>query len=109
MTAPSDAITVGVDLGGTKVLTALVDATGTIVGSHRRATDPKRGPAGVIADIVAATEGCLSQISESDAALGIGVAGEVDAASGTVRFALNLGWRTANLAKRSFEEERRRT
>ncbi len=93
MTAPSDAITVGVDLGGTKVLTALVDATGTIVASYRRATDPKQGAAAVIADIVAGIEGCLSQISESGAALGIGVAGQVDVASGAVRFALNLGWR----------------
>ncbi len=52
MPAPSNPITLGVYLGGTKVLTALVDATGTIVASHRRAgkgyrqgTRPGAGPA----------------------------------------------------------------
>ena len=56
-------------------------------------TDPEKGPTGVIADIVACVGDCLGEASQRVEALGIGVAGQVDAASGTVHFAPNLGWR----------------
>lgn len=90
-------LTLSVDLGGTKVKTALVDAEGSIVASHRHQTDPGKGPAGVIADIVACVGDCLGEASQRVEALGIGVAGQVDAASGTIHFAPNLGWRDVPL------------
>ncbi len=86
-------LTLGVDLGGTKVLTALVDGEGQILASHRRATDVRRGATAVIDDVVACVRGCLGDASRCAVALGIGVAGQVDTASGTVSFAPNLGWR----------------
>jgi len=36
-------LTLGVDLGGTKVETALVDSQGNIVSSHRHPTHPEKG------------------------------------------------------------------
>lgn len=90
-------LSLGVDLGGTKVETALVDAEGRIVASHRHQTDPEKGPTGVIADIVACVGDCLGETSQRPKALGIGVAGQVDASSGTVHFAPNLGWRDVPL------------
>lgn len=92
-----DKFTLGVDLGGTKVLTALVDERGNIVASERHPTDAGKGPDGVISDIVACVRGCLGKTSDGGSALGIGVAGQVDATSGTVNFALNLGWRDVPL------------
>lgn len=93
----SDVLTLGVDLGGTKVLTALVDGQGNIVASEQHPTDAGKGPDGVVADIVACVRGCLDKTPDGGSALGIGVAGQVDATSGTVNFALNLGWRDVPL------------
>lgn len=90
-------LTLGVDLGGTKVLTALVDGEGRIFASHRRVTDARRGATAVIDDVVDCVRGCLADASRSAVALGIGVAGQVDIASGTVSFAPNLGWRDVPL------------
>jgi glucokinase len=90
-------LTLGVDLGGTKVKTALVDAEGRIMASHLHPTDPDKGQAGIIADIEACVRGCIGQASKDAIALGVGVAGQVDAATGAVRFAPNLGWRDVAL------------
>ena len=93
----ADPPTLGVDLGGTKVETALVDTEGHILASYRHPTDPKKGPASLIADIKASVEVCLSEASRGAVALGIGVAGQGDRMAGTVRFAPNLDWRDVPL------------
>jgi glucokinase len=91
-------LNVGVDLGGTKVEAALVDAEGRVVTSHRHPTDSKaKGPQGVIADIVACVGECLGEGVRNAGAVGVGVAGQIDAATGSVRFAPNLGWRDVPL------------
>jgi glucokinase len=93
----NDVVTIGVDLGGTKVKTALVDSKGQITSVHTYPTTPEKGPEGVIADILICIESCLDQASESKAqALGIGVAGQVDM-NGVVRYAPNLNWRNIDL------------
>jgi len=88
----SEVITLGVDLGGTKVATALVDETGHILASHRRLIHPEQGSEGVIADVVACVENCLAETGKRAQGIGVGVAGQVDR-DGTVRFSPNLGWR----------------
>jgi glucokinase len=98
-----DFLTLGVDLGGTKIETALVDATGRIRASHRRPTYPDRGPDGVIADIVNCVETCLGEAGSSAQGIGVGMAGQIDKDSGIVRFAPNLGWRNVSL-RTSLEE-----
>ncbi len=90
-------LTLGVDLGGTKVRTALVDPEGNIVFSHQHPTNRTGGYKGVISDIVSCVRNCLSESSMKAIALGMGVAGQVDASSGTVLFAPNLGWRDVPL------------
>ncbi len=84
-------ITLGIDLGGTKVATALVDETGCILAHQYRLTHPENGAENVIADIVACARDCFVQGDESVQGIGIGVAGQVDRA-GTVSFSPNLGW-----------------
>ncbi len=92
-------MTVGVDLGGTKVETALVDASGTIIVSSRRKTGVDRGAEGIVDDIAACIRDCLGA-NVTPGAVGIGVAGQVDPESGNVWYAPNLGWRDFPLRTR---------
>jgi glucokinase len=94
-------LTIGVDIGGTKVAAGLVDEQGGIVASARRDT-PSHDPAKIemlIADVVREL-----QATHDVEAVGIGAAGFVDAARSTVVFAPNLAWRDeplrGNLEKR---------
>jgi len=87
-----DTLTLGVDLGGTKIETSLVDTNGRILASHRSPTQPEKGPDGVIADIIECVNSCLGEASQSAQALGIGMAGQIEKDTGIVRFAPNLGW-----------------
>ena len=90
-------ITLGVDLGGTKVDVAVVDGAGGIIFSRRYSTNPQKGPDGVIADITTYVKDCLGKTSEDILALGIGVAGQVEPSAGNVRFAPNLRWQNVPL------------
>jgi glucokinase len=81
---------VGLDIGATKILGAVIDADGTVVTQSRQDTLP--GPDGIlntattVLDLLAAAlDGALpSQI-------GIGIPGIVDRRRGTVSHAVNLG------------------
>jgi len=96
-------LALGIDVGGTKVESALVDPTGAIVTTHRHPTNADRGPDRVIDDIVACVRECLDQSAEQADMAGIGVAGQVDPETGTVRSAPNLGWTNVPLQARVAE------
>lgn len=78
--------TIGLDVGGTKVLGVVVDATGSVVAEHREPT-PRGGEAVLAA--MAETIRRLSEVVPGVVALGAGVPGLVDR-EGTLRFAPNL-------------------
>ena len=83
-------LTIGVDVGGTKVAAGVVDEHGVILARTRRPT-PSTSPADVeqtIASVVAE----LRALHDVEA-VGIGAAGFVDAERSTVLFAPNLAWR----------------
>lgn len=82
----------GVDLGGTKIKLALVDGTGRILSDRRLATDTAGGAKGVREQIVSAGRELLGAAATAPVGLGVGVAGQVRAADGLVRFAPNLDW-----------------
>jgi glucokinase len=90
-------LTIGVDIGGTKVAAGVVDERGTIVEKLLRAT-PAAHPddtADIIADVV------LELLSRHVvSAVGIGAAGFVDETRSTVMFAANLAWRDEPVKKR---------
>ena len=97
-------LVLGIDLGATKVVSALVDAEGTIVhhsGRHLHAND---GPGGVIATVVRSARTCLDLEAAPPLAIGVAVAAQVDPRSGTVIHAPNLGWRDVALARRLEDE-----
>ncbi len=97
-------LTLGIDLGGTKVKTALVDRDGGIISTHRHPTLSETGPEKVISRIEDCIRLCLDKASAKASSIGIGVAGQVDGKTGVVRFAPNLGWRNVPLRE---ELERR--
>jgi glucokinase len=96
-------LALGVDLGGTKVETALVDASGKIISSHRYSTNPEKGALRIIDDVVACVEKCLDKGEEDAQALGIGVAAQVDH-SGVVLSSPNLGWQNVPLREKLEEK-----
>jgi glucokinase len=86
----------GVDLGGTKIQTVVVDADNAVLGQARAPTPTHGGPADVAAAIVVAMRAAAEQAGVRTADLahvGVGSPGEVAAAAGTVTSARNLpGW-----------------
>lgn len=88
-------LTIGVDIGGTKVAAGVVDGDGTILARHRVET-PARDAAATTQAIVTSIEAMRS--GHEVEAVGLGIAGFVDAARSTVYFAPNLlGWRDGPL------------
>ncbi|KAB2342954.1 ROK family glucokinase [Actinomadura rudentiformis] len=96
------ALTIGVDVGGTKVAAGVVDDRGTILEKVRRptpSTNPKE-TAEVIAEVVDLLKGKFEDVS----AVGLGTAGFVDETRSTVLFAPNLAWRDEPI-KQKVEEQ----
>lgn len=85
------AYSIGVDVGGTKILAGLVDDQGRPMATRREPTP--RGDAGAALDVVARLVNEL--VAEADgpvAGVGLDVPGPCDASGSTVFFAPNLGW-----------------
>jgi len=78
---------VGVDVGGTKIMAALVRRSGFVLARKRRST-PRDGSAGKVVDAIATlVEDLLDKASRTRldiAAMGLAVAGVVDPAGGRV-------------------------
>jgi glucokinase len=86
----------GIDLGGTKIESVVVDPRNNVLGSARRPTPTTGGPSDVAAAMAEAVrEACESAGLDSSAlqAIGVGSPGIVDEETGTVSSARNLpGW-----------------
>ena len=94
-----DEVTIGVDVGGTKVAAGIVTADGRILVKTRRDTPPKNA-AGTLAAIVDAIEELRAHEQGAGVqAVGIGAAGFVDERRSRVLFAPNVAdWRNEPLA-----------
>ena len=93
--AVNDDYVVGVDMGGTKILAAVIDAEGEIVQQAKRATKPKKGPEEVIERITRCIREAIdsAELKPSQIrAIGIGSPGPLDPETGVIIFAPNLGW-----------------
>ncbi len=88
-------LSLGVDLGGTKMALALVDAQGITLRESRLPTQPQDGPDIVIARLAAAIRALLTEGHEAIDGVGIGVPGHVQ--DGMVLFNSNLGWQNIPL------------
>ncbi len=98
---------IGVDLGGTKILAAVVRADGSILGRAKKQTKAHLGPVEVIARITrtirqASQEAGLSLAQV--AAVGIGAPGPLDPVQGLIYHTPNLpGWINVPLARQLSE------
>ena len=91
---------IGVDMGGTKILSAVIDAEGNILGTAKVSTKAGRGAVAVIDRIANCIQRAVDKSGVDAAsiqAVGIGAPGPLDPATGVVIFAPNLGWRDVPL------------
>ena len=85
-------LTVGVDIGGTKVAAGVVDGEGRVLDQLRRETPHRTKSPRVVEDTIADAVTTLAG-RHSIHAVGIGAAGFVDAGRATVVFSPHLSWR----------------
>lgn len=83
-------LTVGIDIGGTKIAAGVVDESGQVMARHRVATTERDAESveRTVADLV-----LQLRADYEIEAVGIGAAGFVDEKRSRVNFAPNLGWR----------------
>jgi glucokinase len=86
----------GIDLGGTKIQTAVVDADNKVLGEARRPTPTSGGPEDVAAEMIGAMQDAAEQAGVDVGKLGgvgVGSPGDADEKTGVVSDARNLpGW-----------------
>jgi glucokinase len=84
-------LALGIDIGGTKVLIALVDAQGQVRREWRRPTEASRGGEAVMADVISGVEAALAALTPEEradvAGLGVSAAGQVDWKRGRIAYA----------------------
>ncbi|HOW50690.1 MAG TPA: ROK family protein [bacterium] len=92
----------GIDLGGTKIYTAIASKKGDIIAEVKLPTGALRPKMAIFADIVRSVETACAQagIAPSElAAIGIGVPGPIDYTTGVVRLCPNIpSWKKVPVA-----------
>lgn len=90
----------GMDIGGTKTLVVIADREGTILGSASAATPAQDGGAAMTATALAVLRAAEADAGITALALGVGAAGVIDQATGTVTAASDsfVGWAGFGLA-----------
>ncbi|MEU6076924.1 ROK family protein [Micromonospora sp. NPDC047074] len=96
MTAPAPLV--GVDIGGTKTAAALVGPDGGVLGRRRAPTPAESGPAAVLDTAARLARELLDDAGTGG--VGVGTAGTVDPATGTIRYATDSlpGWSGTRVA-----------
>lgn len=89
-------LTIGVDIGGTKIAAGVVDEEGNILSTHKVPTPTT--PEAIVDAIASAVEG--ARVGHEIVAVGIGAAGYVNRQRSTVYFAPNIDWRQEPLKEK---------
>lgn len=90
----------GVDLGGTKILSGLFDDDLKLLARSKQPTSAEGGPSAVFARIVQGVEAVIKEANiapEQIRGLGIGIPGQIELGTTKVIFAPNLDWRDVDL------------
>ena len=90
---------IGVDLGGSHVMAAVVDDAGEIHDRFERDIDDHT-PAAVVDSLAAVVKSALGSTKHEIAGIGIGSPGNIDPESGTIRYSPNFGWQNVPLGSR---------
>ena len=102
---PATALRVGIDIGGTKTHAVALAPDGRVRSEIEAAS--ARGPAGVLAGIRSAVHelAAANGVATSElSSVGIGIPGQVDPRTGTVRQAINLDLEEWELAEDVFDD-----
>jgi glucokinase len=91
-------VTIGVDIGGTKIAAGVVSATGEVLARARRDT-PAQDPDQIAHDVADVVRE-LAAPRRDVVAVGVACAGFIDRTGSTVLFAPNLAWRDEPLKMR---------
>jgi glucokinase len=93
----------GLDLGATKIVTALVDRQGQVIARDYRKTEASKGLTSVVARMVDAASEVMNGagvVSGQIGGVGVAAPGPTDAESGIVRTPINLpGWKDVPLGQ----------
>jgi len=95
-------LAIGIDLGGTKVRTAIVEGGKEILAEAIRSTEDEKGFERICMAIVESIWECISLAGvrkEDIDKIGIGAAGQIEPREGRIIFSPNLNWRDAPLGK----------
>lgn len=94
---------IGIDLGGTKILTAIVDKeNGEVISSIKKKTKKDKGPEKIVQKIIKSIREVLEESGktlEDIEDIGIGVAGQINRTNGIVINAPNLDCSNLNLSE----------
>ena len=93
-------LTIGIDIGGTKVAGGVVDARGGLLATARTVTPDRSRSPRVVEETILSVVDELRAVHPDVAAVGIGAAGFVSADRSTVVFAPHLSWRNEPLRER---------
>jgi glucokinase len=91
---------IGVDLGGTKILTGLFDSQMKLVARVKHPTKPETGAAAVLASVAQGVDNVLHEAGvpiETVRGMGFGIPGQIEPNSTVVRFAPNLDWKNLDI------------
>lgn len=91
---------VGVDLGGTKIYTALTDLKGNIIKEKVVKTEAEKGDMSVLAKIIDTIEYVVEGVNIDDIkAIGVGSPGPLDVKAGKIVYTPNLPFKDFNIVK----------
>lgn len=91
MSESETGVTIGVDIGGTKIAAGVVDAQGSILRTARRPT-PRNDAGAVLSEVGEVVNELQAEVDGTIVGVGVGVAGGVDQSRSLVYFAPNLAW-----------------
>lgn len=92
-------LAIGIDIGGTKILGALVDEHGQIL-FESRVPSPAQDPDKMVDVVVALIEEITAKATGVIVGVGVAAAGFIDADQSTILYAPNLNWRNEPLRER---------
>lgn len=98
----SDGYWIGVDLGGTKILTGLFDDEFQLLARNKQATGAGEGAAGVFGRVAQSVETAIAEAKIDRAkilGMGFAIPGQIEPGKPVVRFAPNLDWRNVEVPK----------
>jgi glucokinase len=90
-------MTIGIDIGATKIAAALVTPEGHVIATQNQSTNTYGGKTELIDSVAGIINGWLEKYDTDIQGIGVGVSGIVDPINGLVIHAANLGWENVPL------------